>query len=116
MVHGEAEAEQAVTASQALFGRGSLESLSAETLRAALAEAGLAEVRGELPTVAALLQQTGLVKSGGEARRTVAEGGAYVNNERVTDVDAVPPASALLHGRFLVLRKGKRTFAGVERV
>jgi tyrosyl-tRNA synthetase len=114
LVHGEAEAEQAVAASQALFGRGSLDSLSAETLRAALSEAGLAEVRGELPTVAALLQQTGLVKSGGEARRTVAEGGAYVNNERVTDADAVVPESALLHGRFLVLRKGKRTFAGVE--
>ena len=116
LVHGESEAEQAVAASQALFGRGSLDSLSAETLRAALAEAGLAEVRGALPSVAALLQQTGLVKSGGEARRTVAEGGAYVNNERVTDADAVVPESALLQGRFLVLRKGKRTFAGVELV
>ncbi len=114
LVHGREEAEQAVAASQALFGRGSLDSLSADTLRAALAEAGLAEVRGELPTVAALLQQTGLVKSGGEARRTVAEGGAYLNNERVTDADAVVPESALLQGRFLVLRKGKRTFAGVE--
>lgn len=114
LVHGEEEAEQTVAASQALFGRGSLDSLSAETLRAALAEAGLAEVRGELPTVSALLQQTGLVKSGGEARRTVAEGGAYLNNERVTDADAVVPESALLQGRFLVLRKGKRTFAGVE--
>jgi tyrosyl-tRNA synthetase len=116
LVHGTAEAEQAVAASQALFGRGSLAELSAQTLRAALAEAGLTEVRGELPTVAALLQQTGLVKSGGEARRTVAEGGAYVNNERVTDADAVVPASALLQDRFLVLRKGKRTFAGVELV
>jgi len=44
----------------------------------------------------------------------VAEGGAYLNNERVTDADAVVPESALLRGRFLVLRKGKRTFAGVE--
>ena len=114
LVHGEEEADQAVAASQALFGRGSLDSLSADTLRAALGEAGLAEVRGDMPTVAALLQQTGLVKSGGEARRTVAEGGAYLNNERVTDADAVAPESALLQGRFLVLRKGKRTFAGVE--
>jgi tyrosyl-tRNA synthetase len=114
LVHGEEEARQAVTASQALFGRASLEELSAETLRAALSEAGLAEVRGELPTVAALLQQTGLAKSGGEARRTVAEGGAYLNNERVTDADAVVPSTTLLQGRFLVLRKGKRTFAGVE--
>ena len=116
LVHGEEEAKQAVTASQALFGRGSLAELSAETLRAALSEAGLTEVRGELPSVTALLQQSGLVKSGGEARRTIAEGGAYVNNERVTDPEATVPESALLQGRFLVLRKGKRTFAGVERV
>jgi len=114
LVHGEEEARQAIMASQALFGRGSLAELSAETLRAALAEAGLVSVRGELPPVATLLQQTGLVKSGGEARRTIAEGGAYVNNERVTDAEAVIPATSLLQGKFLVLRKGKRTFAGVE--
>jgi tyrosyl-tRNA synthetase len=114
LVHGEDQAHQAVAASQALFGRGSLQELSADTLRAALSEAGLLPVRGELPTVAALLQQSGLVASANEARRTIAEGGAYVNNERVTDGEAVVPASALLHGQFLVLRRGKRTFAGVE--
>jgi tyrosyl-tRNA synthetase len=114
LVHGPSEAAQAIAASQALFGRGSLDSLNADTLRAALTEAGLVSVRGELPTVVALLQQSGLASSANEARRTVAEGGAYVNNERVTDGDAVPPATALLHGRFLVLRRGKRTFAGVE--
>jgi tyrosyl-tRNA synthetase len=116
LVHGEEEARQAIMASQALFGRASLDELSAETLRAALAEAGLLSVRGELPTVVAMLQQSGLVKSGGEARRTIAEGGAYVNNERVTDPEATVPVSALLRDRFLVLRKGKRTFAGVELV
>ncbi|WP_306209073.1 tyrosine--tRNA ligase [Actinoplanes sp. RD1] len=116
LVHGSAEADQAVAASQALFGRGELASLSAATLRAALSETGLTPVRGELPTVAALLVETGLAKSNGDARRTISEGGAYVNNERVTDAEAVVPSSALLHGQFLVLRKGKRTFAGVERV
>jgi tyrosyl-tRNA synthetase len=114
LVHGEEEARQAVMASQALFGRGSLDELAPETLRAALAEAGLLSVRGELPTVGALLRESGLVASANEARRTIAEGGAYLNNERITDGEAVPPASALLHGRFLVLRRGKRTFAGVE--
>ncbi|MFI5497323.1 tyrosine--tRNA ligase [Actinoplanes sp. NPDC051859] len=116
LVHGEHEAQQAVAASQALFGKGELTELSADTLRAALSEAGVTEVRGELPSVTVLLQEAGLVKSGGEARRTIAEGGAYVNNERVTDPEAVVEESALLHGRFLVLRKGKRTFAGIERV
>ena len=114
LVHGEEEARQAVTASQALFGRASLGELSAETLRSALGEAGLHAVRGELPTLGTLLREAGLVASANEARRTIAEGGAYLNNERITDAEAVPPASALLHGRFLVLRRGKRTFAGVE--
>ena len=114
LVHGAEEAQQAITASQALFGRGSLDSLSAATLRSALAETGLLAVRGELPTVAALLKETGLVASANEARRTIAEGGAYLNNERITDGEAVPPASALLQDRFLVLRRGKKSFAGVE--
>jgi tyrosyl-tRNA synthetase len=114
LVHGAAEAAQAVAAAQALFGRGELSSLSPSTLGAALSEAGLASVPAPLPSVGQLFQLAGLAKSGGEARRTVAEGGAYVNNERVTDAEAVIPDSALLHGRYLVLRKGKRTFAGVE--
>ena len=114
LVHGEEETRQAIAASQALFGRGSLGELSAGTLRAALAEAGLHAVRGELPNLATLLKDTGLVASANEARRTIAEGGAYLNNERITDGEAVPPESALLDGSFLVLRRGKRTFAGVE--
>jgi tyrosyl-tRNA synthetase len=116
LVHGAEETAQVQAASQALFGRGSLGELGAGTLRAALAEAGLVEVRGELPTVATLFRDSGLVGSLNEARRAITEGGAYVNNERVSDVDATVPADALLHGRFLVLRRGKRTFAGVERV
>jgi tyrosyl-tRNA synthetase len=114
LVHGEEEARQAIAASQALFGRGSLDDLSPETLRSALSEAGLLSVRGELPTVGALLKESGLVGSANEARRTISEGGAYLNNERITDGEVVPAASSLLHGRFLVLRRGKRTFAGVE--
>jgi tyrosyl-tRNA synthetase len=114
LVHGADEARQAIAASQALFGRGSLDELSADTLRAALGEAGLHPVRGELPTLGVLLKEAGLVSSANEARRTIAEGGAYLNNERITDGEAVVPASALLHGRFLVLRRGKRTFAGVD--
>ncbi|TDC28798.1 tyrosine--tRNA ligase [Micromonospora sp. 15K316] len=113
LVHGEREMAQAVAASQALFGRGSLEELSLATLRAALTEAGLAQL-DELPDVAGLLRDSGLVPSLKEARRVIAEGGAYVNNNRVTEVDARVPESDLLHGRYLVLRRGKRSFAGVE--
>jgi tyrosyl-tRNA synthetase len=116
LVHGAEETAQVVAASQALFGRGELAALTPATLGAALSEAGLTRVQGELPPIAALLRDTGLVGSMNEARRAIADGGAYVNNERVTDAEAVVPADALLHGRFLVLRRGKRTFAGVELV
>ncbi|MGC5019429.1 tyrosine--tRNA ligase [Micromonospora sp. DT47] len=113
LVHGEREMAQAVAASQALFGRGSLDELTPETLRAALTEAGLVHLT-ELPDVAGLLRDSGLVGGLKEARRVIAEGGAYVNNTRVTDVDATVAESDLLHGRYLVLRRGKRSFAGVE--
>lgn len=113
LVHGEREMAQVVAASQALFGRGSLAELAPATLRAALTEAGLVHL-DELPDVATLLRDSGLVPSLKEARRVIAEGGAYVNNTRVTETDATVSADDLLHGRYLVLRRGKRSFAGVE--
>ncbi len=116
LVHGAEECRQVVTASQALFGRGQLQDLNPGTLRSALAEVGVTEVRGELPSVTSLLRETGLALSLSDARRTVAEGGAYLNNVRVTDGDEAVSSSALLHGRWLVLRRGKRSLAGVELV
>jgi len=116
LVHGPDECRQVVAASQALFGRGQLQDLNPGTLRSALVEAGLTEVRGALPSVTSLLRETGLATSLSDARRTVAEGGAYLNNARVTDGDADVPSSALLHGRWLVLRRGRRSLAGVELV
>jgi tyrosyl-tRNA synthetase len=113
LVHGAQECEQVMAASRALFGRGSLADLAAPTLHAALAEAGLLAVKGELPSVAVLLKDSGLVASMNEARRAITEGGAYVNNVRVTDVAATVDPASLLHGRYLVLRRGRRTIAGV---
>jgi tyrosyl-tRNA synthetase len=110
LVHGADECQQVMAASQALFGRGSLGDLAESTLAAALAEAGLVTLSGPLP-VAALIKESGLVSSMKEARRTIAEGGAYINNERITDPEAAPPAP--LHGRYLVIRRGRRTIAGV---
>ena len=113
LVHGEREMAQVVAASQALFGRGALDELSPVTLRAALTEAGLVHL-SELPDVATLFKESGLVPSLKEARRVIAEGGAYINNVRVADVEHVVSPADLLHGRYLVLRRGKRSFAGVE--
>jgi tyrosyl-tRNA synthetase len=114
LVHGAAETARVEAASRALFGQGELEDLDAATLAAALAETPNASVTSPLPGVADLFTLTGLAASKSAARRTVAEGGAYVNNVRVEDPDLVPGPERLLHGRWLVLRKGKRTLAGVE--
>jgi tyrosyl-tRNA synthetase len=117
LVHGAKECAKARDASAALFGRGELASLDEKTLAAALAEASLVTVPapgGELPTVADLLAGTGIVPSKSAARRVITEGGAYLNNRKVTAEDDRPSRSDLLHGRFLVLRRGKRTVAGVE--
>ena len=116
LVHGARETEEVIAASQALFGRGTLDELDPGTLGAALVEAGLTTISAgpELPTYASLLKESGLVSSMNEARRAIADGGAYVNNTRVTDPEGVPAAADLLHGRWLVLRRGKKTIAGVE--
>jgi tyrosyl-tRNA synthetase len=115
LVHGEEQLRQAEAAGRALFGRDDLATLGEATLAAALTEAGSVTVDSEVPSIAQLMQQTGLVSSLSEARRTVKEGGAYLNNERVTDADAVPADAAWLAGGWLVLRRGKRAVAGVQR-
>jgi tyrosyl-tRNA synthetase len=114
LVHGPQETARVQAASRALFGQGELRDLDEGTLAAALAEAPHVQVRRPLPAVADLFVATGLDASRSAARRTVAEGGAYVNNVRVSDAEVAPDPADLLHGRWLVLRKGKRNVAGVD--
>jgi len=115
LVHGADETLRVQEASKALFGQGELGSLDGSTLVAALREAPHVELgAGEpMPTYGDLLVKSGLVASKSAARRTVAEGGAYLNNEKVKDAEYVPAAEDLLPGGVLVLRRGKRSFAGV---
>jgi tyrosyl-tRNA synthetase len=131
LVHGAAEYERAEAASRALFGQGDLRELDEATLAAALDEVPTTAVRvpasaalsaasspaagaSVLPPVTELMAQAGIVPSRSAARRTIAEGGAYLNNRKVTDANEVPSAGDLLHGRFLVLRRGRRAIGGVE--
>jgi tyrosyl-tRNA synthetase len=117
LVHGEEVTRQVERASEALFGGGELAEANVDYLAEALATARpLVELEtGDSGrTVVQLLVESGLVQSNGEARRAVNEGGAYVNNERVDDPDHVPAASDFLGGRLLVLRRGKKNFAGVR--
>ena len=115
LVHGARQTEQVVSASSSLFGRGDLRDLDASTLDAALAEVPSTDVRlADRPTVVDLLVATGLTESRGAARRAVGEGGAYVNNAKVTDTEWVPASADLLAGGWLVLRRGKRSLAGAK--
>jgi tyrosyl-tRNA synthetase len=115
LVHGRHQTDQVVAASAALFGRGELGELDAATLDAALAEVPTTTVRlTDRPSIVDLLVATGLAESRGAARRTVGEGGAYVNNVKVTDEQWVPDADALLPGGWLVVRRGKRNLAGAR--
>lgn len=115
LVHGADEVEHAKAAAAALFGGGDLTSIPPATLASALREAGGTTVpAAALPGILDLLVASGLAKSKGEARRTVAEGGAYLNNVRVEDPELQPTASDLVGGSWLVLRRGKKKFAGVE--
>jgi tyrosyl-tRNA synthetase len=117
LVHGAEECAKAVTASRALFGQGELGDLDEPTLAAALAEVPSMTVEpttSGLPTVVDLMTGTGIVESRSAARRAIAAGGAYLNNRRVLSEEAEPDRADLLHGRFLVVRRGKRTVGGVE--
>ena len=119
LVHGEAATAAVEAAAQALFGQGDLDAVPVDALEGALREVPHAVVRaseivdGALPDIVELLTRAGLAPSRGAARRTVGEGGAYVNNVRVEDETYCPPAGILLGGRYLVLRRGRKTIAGV---
>ncbi|RST15517.1 tyrosine--tRNA ligase [Streptomyces sp. WAC05374] len=113
LVHGAEQCAAVIAASKALFGQGELAELDASTLAAALAELPHARVAEPGP-VADLFAEVGLAPSKSAARRTIKEGGAYVNNVKVTAEDSVVSADELLHGRWLVLRRGKKNLAAIE--
>ena len=138
LVHGDAELAKATTAARALFGQGDLRDLDEATLAAAIAEIPSAEVDqavrhwvgpaagddarregwaadGQNLSIADLMAACGIVASKSAARRAIDEGGAYLNNVKVTNVEAVPEDGDFLHGKFLVLRRGRRTVGGIVR-
>jgi tyrosyl-tRNA synthetase len=112
LVHSPEAAQAAVDASAALFGQGDLEALDAATLESALRELPNADAAPET-AIAQLLLDTGLVASVSAGRRAIAEGGVYLNNVKVEDEAAL--AGSWLHGKFAVLRRGKKTLAGLFR-
>jgi len=115
LVHGEAQTRAVELASQALFGRAELSELDEATLASALAETTPVQLKAaDAPTIVDLLVATGLCASKGAARRTVKEGGASVNNQRIAAEDWTPRREDLLYGRWLVIRRGRRHIGAVE--
>ena len=114
LVHGVEATEKVIAASAALFGQGELSAMDEATLRAATQELQSTVFEGDELDIVSVLVASGLSKTKSEARRTVGEGGAYVNNVKYSDLDAVVGKDELLHGRFLLVRRGKKNLAVVE--
>ncbi len=112
LVHGVAEREAASAAAGALFGRGELTDLPAATLAGVMREVGAANV-SSLPSITEALTMAGLVDSKSAARRAITEGGAYLNNVKVTDAELQLASEHLLADRFIVLRRGRKTVGGL---
>ena len=116
LVHSAAARDAAVQAGAALFGQAELDQLPADVLEDVLTEVGAREleISDELqPSVVDVLTASGVVGSRSAARRAIGEGGAYLNNVRVTDPDAALRPDDILHGRYVVTRRGKRTVGAV---
>ena len=113
IVHGIDERKAVVAAAAAIFGGGGLAELSEETLGGIMRELKAPEVKLPMPLVDAFLV-SGIVESKAAARRAILEGGAYLNNEKVTDPDFVLTSDHLLGGRCAIVRRGRRTIGGIQ--
>ena len=116
LVHTPDVAARVEDASKALFGQGDLSLLDLSTLTSALSELPRTTVSSgqEIPTWVDLIAATGVVDSKSAARRIVKEGGAYLNNEKISGEDFRPSKNDFLCGKYAVLRKGKRDLAAIE--
>ena len=116
LIHGEETSARVEEAAKALFGQGDLNTLDEKTLASALSELPRVQISadGEIPTWVDLLAAAGVVDSKSAARRIVKEGGAYLNNEKISGEDFRLEKSHFLCGKYAVLRKGKRDLAAVE--
>lgn len=116
LVHGERAAQQAIDAAAAMFGRGELSDLDAATWESVAAELpGTQTANADELTAVSALVDSGLVQSKGEARRAIQQGGAYLNNVQVTDPDAAVEADRWFHGKYLLVRRGKKNLALMQR-
>ncbi|MFT4148236.1 MAG: tyrosine--tRNA ligase [Micrococcaceae bacterium] len=114
LIHGVDKTEQAIEASGALFGRGDLTSLDEQTLLSSLSQLEFKSINRDELTATNILVKSGHAKGTSEARRIIKEGGAYINNEKITSHDATLSREQLLHDKYLVVRKGKKNLAALK--
>lgn len=116
LIHGAEQCEKVELAAKALFGQSEIRELDEKTLESALRELPRTTIQrgSDFPSWVDLITAAGVVESKSAARRVVKEGGAYINNEKISGEDHAPSQNDLLCGRFIVLRKGKRDLAAVE--
>jgi tyrosyl-tRNA synthetase len=114
LVHGSAAARAAEEASDLLFGGGDALTASAEAFELLADEVPSSAGDPVGRPLVDVLPETGLVKSKSEARRALEQGGVYVNGATVGPDDAVVEAQ-LVHGRWVLLRRGKRTYHLLDR-
>ncbi|MFY9679225.1 tyrosine--tRNA ligase [Glutamicibacter protophormiae] len=114
LVHGEDATNKVIAASAAVFGNGELGDIDLPTLQAVIAELPTAQVAAGDLGILNVLHASGLSESLSAARRTVGEGGAYVNNEKVEGIDSELSEADFLHGRYAIVRRGKKNMAVVE--
>lgn len=113
MVHGEETTQKVIDASAALFGQGELADIDLGTLESATAELEIARLENDATIIDAFVA-SGLVSSNSEARRTIRDGGAYINNQKISDGEQ-PISAHYLHDRLAILRRGKRNLAAAAR-
>ncbi|MFC7402074.1 tyrosine--tRNA ligase [Citricoccus sp. GCM10030269] len=117
LVHGEETTRKVIDASAAIFGQGDLSQVDEITLAAATAELPTAAPglgAGGPVGIVDLLVSTGLSSSNSDARRTINDGGASVNNAKITDPEQTFGREHALHGRYLLVRRGKKNMALVD--
>ncbi len=114
LVHGEEATNKVIAASAAVFGNGDLGDIDLPTLQAVIAELPTAQVAADDLGILDVLVASGLSKTQSEARRTVGEGGAYVNNGKIEGIESELSQADFLHGRYAIVRRGKKNMAVVE--
>jgi tyrosyl-tRNA synthetase len=117
-IHGQSGLDQALKVTQAFFG-GDISGLSADQMEDVLDGSSVTEVTrdqlsGEGLRFSELAISAGAGKSGGDIRRTIEQGGMYLNGEQIGDAKRTVKTEDLVEGRLLIIRRGRKNYSLVK--